>query len=472
MNGLNPLLARLQNEVVFVAPDREAWFETCLRSIFSHKHAEELTAPTDTDSFASSEDDGFWPPKDDWRSNYRPYVVKGGVLHIPVMGVLLNRFPWQLGQWATGYTYIYRAMIRGLEDPEVKKIAFVCDSPGGEASGNLELADQIFNRRGEKPMMAFANDRAFSAAYAVACSADKITMTRTGGVGSIGAYTLHIDYSEALSMAGIKVTFVKYGAMKTAGNPYEKLSRKAEQRIQMRIDRLGELFVGVVARNRGLDEQAVRDTEADCFGPEEAIEIGLADQMEVFEDAMIAYTEDGSSSDGEDNMTTPANATVKPGEQNPGGAKVLTQADLDAAVLAAVEKTKLETMSEAQKTAYAAAQTRMTAILGCDAAKKRPKAAMAVVQKMPDMTVEQASAFLLSLPEEAAPTTEQAAPKGGATGALFSAAMQGSQHPDLGAGDKGQGGQGEQATDDDLASQILADQHAATGYGKARQKAA
>src|SRR5688500_10303064 len=107
------------------------------------------------------------------------------------MGVLLNRFSYQLGHCATGYTYIERAVRRGMEDPEVKGIAFICDSPGGESSGVFELCDKITAYRGTKPMRAFASDRAYSACYMVACSANSITMTRTAGVGSIGVVTMH-----------------------------------------------------------------------------------------------------------------------------------------------------------------------------------------------------------------------------------------------------------------------------------------
>ena len=455
---MNPLLARLQHEVVHVAADRARWTESCLNALMTHERAADLTAPSDI-RMASSEDDGFWPPKDDWRANFRPYVVKNGVLLIPVFGVLLNKFPWQAGSWATGYTYIARALQRGLADEEVKKIAFLCDSPGGEASGNFELGDIIYNARGQKPMQAFADDRAYSAAYLIACSTNSITMTRTGGVGSIGAYAMHVDVSKALEQDGIKITFIKFGERKTDGNPYEKLSARAKLRIQERIDRLGNLFVEAVARNRGLEEQVVRDTEADCFGAEEALELGLADKVEVFENALIAFTEDTSDS-GDDEMTTQATAS---------GAKVITQADLDAAVAAATETARTTALAEANTAANSAAKARMTAILASEPAKKRQKAAMSVALNT-DLTVEQASTFLLSLDEETSPAPAATTQAGGATGALFAAAMNGGQHPEVGAGDAATQGQGN--ADDELAAQILRDHNLATGYSAPKQKAA
>ena len=143
----NPLLARLAQEEVLVAPERVEWFESCLRAVVSDDRAKLMLAePT----AARMVDDSFWPAPDDWRAELRPYIVKAGILHIPVHGVLLNNFGYQFGRYATGYQYIDRAFQRGLADPEVKGIAFVIDSPGGEVAGNFELVDRMYEARGQK----------------------------------------------------------------------------------------------------------------------------------------------------------------------------------------------------------------------------------------------------------------------------------------------------------------------------------
>jgi ClpP class serine protease len=68
-------------------------------------------------------------------------------------------------------------------------------------------------------MWAILNECAFSGAYAIASAADRITVPRTGGTGSIGVVWMHCDFSGALNDAGIKVTFVKRGARKIDGAP-------------------------------------------------------------------------------------------------------------------------------------------------------------------------------------------------------------------------------------------------------------
>ncbi|GJE45357.1 S49 family peptidase [Methylobacterium soli] len=296
----NPLLARFASRPSLVAPEMRDWFEGCLTATASHPRAAEML---EANAYA---EDGFWPAPDDWRAAYRPYVVRDGVLQIPVKGVLLHNFSFALGGWATGYVYIQRAFDRGLADPTVRGIALVCDSPGGHVAGNFDLVDRMFAARGTKPIRAFAHEAAYSAAYSIASAADQIVVSRTGGVGSIGVVAAHYDVSGAMEQAGVKVTFIYAGRHKVDGNAFEALPDDVKARFQARIDELYGTFVTTVARNRGLNEQAVRDTEALCFTAAEAVSNRLADSTGTLDDAVAAFAADCSPSQDEDNtMITP-----------------------------------------------------------------------------------------------------------------------------------------------------------------------
>jgi ClpP class serine protease len=65
-------------------------------------------------------------------------------------------------------------------------ILFDINSPGGAANGLMDLVDEIYESRGDKPIYAVANEFAFSAGYAIASAADKIFVSRTSGIGSVG----------------------------------------------------------------------------------------------------------------------------------------------------------------------------------------------------------------------------------------------------------------------------------------------
>lgn len=411
----NSLLARFDAQPALVAVEMQGIFESCVHQ--ASTMLDRLEAATEKPQMI----DDFWFADDDWRSFLRPYVVRDGILHIPVKGVLLHDFPYQFGGWATGYEYIWRAWERGENDDNVRGIAFVEDSPGGMVAGCFDLVDRIHGTEGRKPLRAYAQESAYSAAYAIASVADSITVSRTGGVGSIGVVTAHVDVSQAMEKWGYKVTFVHFGKHKVDGNAYEPLPEDVKQRIQARIDELGEIFVSTVARNRGMDATAIRDTEALCFTATQAVSNGLADDIGSLDDAVAAFAAELSLDEEEETMSG----------QNKESA--VDQAAIDTARTEGHAAGREEGLAAGKQEGLAAGVTaereRITAILGSNEAKTHPKAAMSVALKS-EMTVEQAKAFLADLPEEkAAPSGQQ---KSG-----FEAAMDQGDNPNL--GDPGEG---------------------------------
>ena len=402
---LETILANFQDNPSLVSEHQQATFNGCMNALASHEHIGALM------SDQAAED--FWFREDDWRARYRPYSIDAGILTIPVKGVLLHDFPWTIGGYATGYEYILKAFQRGQTDPNVRGIAFHIHSPGGDVAGCFDAVDKMYNAKGSKPVRAFAHEYAYSAAYAIATVADKIIMSRSGGVGSIGVVTSHFDHSKALEAEGIKVTFIQFGAHKTDGNPYQPLSKDAQERIQARINDLGEVFVASVARNRKMDSKKVRETEALTYSASEAISIGLADAVGPLDDAVAAFAADlNLAQQGEEQMT-----------------KENTAVD-EAAIKTAKDQRHAEGhvagLAEGTKIGAAQEQARISAILASDEAKKRPKAAMAAVKQ--GMPLDVATAFLAELDEEA--------PKGiVVTGAdQFISAVEGGA-PNISAGD-------------------------------------
>lgn len=353
----NPFIARFANEPALIAPGCESQFQALLGAVASHPALAEISTMERAEGAGD-----FWTelgPR--WSAILRPYVVVNGILQIPVKGVLLNDFPYALFDWATGYEYITEAFKRGMEDSNVKGIALVINSPGGMVAGCFDCVDKMYARREQKPVRAYAAEHAYSAAYAIFSVATHGTVARTGGVGSIGVVTSHVDVSKAMDEFGVKVTFIYAGKHKVDGNAYEPLPADVKAHIQGRIDELYGIFVQTVARNRSLDEQAVRDTEAQVFTASEATSNGLADDIGALDDALAAFAADLSNPQGDEEMSTPD----KP---------ALTQADIDNAVAAATanHETALATArTEAAATARTDERMRISAILGSEEAKGR-----------------------------------------------------------------------------------------------------
>lgn len=419
----NLLAARFANTPAMVAGDQADWMSSCLASVSAELKTIEARASAEPAALAY---DDFWPAADSWMARYRPYVVQNGTLLIPIKGMLLHDFGYQLHGWATGYVYIQKAFERGMADGSVQRIAMVIGSGGGEVAGCFDAIDRVFAMRGQKPVHAFVNEHAYSAAFAWATVADKITVTRTGGVGSVGVVTSHVDVSKMYEKAGIAVTLVHAGEHKVDGNPHEPLPEAVKNRMKARIDGLHTIFVSTVARNLALDEQAVRDTEALTYSAEEAVALGFAHEIRAFDEALAAFSGGLSPTVGEETMSQ---EDQKPQASQP-----------DAAALDTAR-------AEGRKEGAQAERERIQGILGCDEAKNRRDLAFHLSMNT-DQTVESAKGILAASPEK---VEKAAQPNGGQANAFEQAMQQG--NPELGADG---GGNDEQASQDVLMKEFRA----------------
>lgn len=212
-----------------------------------------------------------------------------GLAIIPVYDVLSYRpsgfFSFFFG--GTSYEEIRDEFRAAVNDPNVKAIVFDIDSPGGEVAGVFDLVDEIYQARGTKPIYAVANEDAYSAAYAIASAADKIFLSRTGEVGSIGVMAMHLDESGWDAQEGLKYTAIYAGARKNDFNPHEPLSAEAHNLAQADVNAAYDLFVETVARNRGMKAADVRATEAGTFKGKKAVDAGLADAVLPWDKAIL-----------------------------------------------------------------------------------------------------------------------------------------------------------------------------------------
>ena len=222
-----------------------------------------------------------------------PTSLTSNIAVISVSGTLVRRAAAvDAASGLTSYSAISAQLAQAVRDPAVNAILLDIDSPGGEAGGAFDLADQIVAARQIKPIWAVANDDAFSAAYAIASAATRVYVTRTGGVGSVGVIALHVDQSQRDAMNGLRYTAVYAGDRKNDMSPHAPLSTDAAQALQAEVDRLYGLFVSTVAVNRNLSAQDVQDTEAGLYFAQDAIDAGLADVVGTLDDALIALSEE------------------------------------------------------------------------------------------------------------------------------------------------------------------------------------
>ena len=219
-------------------------------------------------------------------------VSPDGIAIITISGTLVKKASWMDSESGlSSYGEIRTMLADARDDPGIRGILLDVDSPGGEVGGLFDLADEVYAVREQKPCYAIANDDAFSAAYALASCAQRLFVTRTGGVGSIGVIAVHMDQSGWDEKMGRKYTAVYAGARKNDYSTHQPLTNAARANLQDEIDRLYEMFVASVARGRDMSPALIRKTDASIYWGATAISAGLADQIGTFDDALAAVTQ-------------------------------------------------------------------------------------------------------------------------------------------------------------------------------------
>jgi ClpP class serine protease len=376
----------------------------------------------------------------------KSFAYVDGMAFIPITGILVNRFNWSWS-FLTGYNFIRSQMQAALADPDVELIVYDVNSGGGQVAGCFELANDIYASRAIKPSLAVVDAFCYSAAYALASSATKVIVTPSGGVGSIGAMAMHIDYSKVMEDWGLKITFIYSGDHKIDGNGYQALPAKVKAAIQEDVDFSRDEFVGLVARNRNLEYQAVFDTEADTYRPSEGLELGLIDAVKPPIEAILSFYKELSGSQTNQEITM---STTKQPDTNAPNAE--SAAALSEDEKTAQAKAQAEAQAQAATEARTAERARISAITGCDEAKDKTTLANHLALNT-DMTVEAAKGILSASPAHAT----VAAPTASALDTAMAATGGGA---DIKAGEDEAGGEHTSAS---RASEILAAQNLATG---------
>lgn len=202
-------------------------------------------------------------------------LLEGGVAVVPVSGPLEHHPTWC---WDS-YDDIGARVALALAADEVRALVLRIDSPGGVVAGSFELHRTIRRLRARhgKPVLAYADELAASAAYALACAADEIWLPDTGTVGSVGVILALLDTTEANRKAGVRVELVTSGQRKADTQPDRKLTSPIVRRAQDRVDYFAGIFVDLVAKARGLKRRDVSALEAGVYSGAAALEVGLAD---------------------------------------------------------------------------------------------------------------------------------------------------------------------------------------------------
>lgn len=169
--------------------------------------------------------------------------------------------------------------IGDAESSKAENIIFNFDTPGGEATEIATLAEMIHTST--KPTVAYVGAMAASAGYWMASAAERVIISSTGLVGSIGTVAT-IDLSE--DKDSIEIV--------SSQSPNKRLDPKSDDgkaSIQTMVDKMASVFIKDVAAYRGVSVSHVES----YFGKgglvlgQDAVTVGMADEVGNLESLLI-----------------------------------------------------------------------------------------------------------------------------------------------------------------------------------------
>ena len=200
---------------------------------------------------------------------------------------------------SAGETYIetmptIRELQKLRKDEDVKAVVIRVNSPGGSAFASEQIWHEIQLLKAEKPVVISMGGMAASGGYYISCGANKIVAEPSTLTGSIGIFGMIPDAQELLQdKVGLRFDVVKtnkhsdLGGPAVMGLPARSLDGSESAMLQAMIERGYDLFTKRVAEGRGISQDSVDVIgQGRVWTGEQAIKIGLVDQLGNLEDAI------------------------------------------------------------------------------------------------------------------------------------------------------------------------------------------
>ncbi|GBR19204.1 signal peptide peptidase sppA [Komagataeibacter nataicola NRIC 0616] len=178
------------------------------------------------------------------------------------------------------------ALKKAADDASVKGLVLEVNSPGGAVTGGEVLHDAVAAFARRKPVVVSMGSVAASAGYMVSVPASRIFANRSTLTGSIGVLLESPDVSGLLERVGVHVDQLVSGPMKGQPSAVQPLSPQGREMLQGVIADLYGFFVTVVAQDRHMPPERVRElADGRPYTGQQALGLGLVDQIGSLDDA-------------------------------------------------------------------------------------------------------------------------------------------------------------------------------------------
>jgi len=189
------------------------------------------------------------------------------------------------------------ALRQAVDDDRVKAIVLNIDSPGGEVTASDVIYNAVKNARAKKPVVIYMGSLAASGGFYVSCGGSWLIANETTLTGSIGVIIETVNYKDLMGKIGVSPVVFKSGKFKDMLSGSRDMTDDEKAYIQNMVTETYGKFVKIVADERKLPEQGLRDGIADgrVISGKDALDDKLINQLGQIEDAFAKARELGGA---------------------------------------------------------------------------------------------------------------------------------------------------------------------------------
>jgi protease-4 len=174
-----------------------------------------------------------------------------------------------------------------FKDKGTQGVILRINSPGGSPVQAQTIYDEMRRLRKkypEIPLYVVVEDICASGGYFVAAGADRIYVSKSSIVGSIGVLMNGFGFTGLMDKLGVERRLITAGAHKGMLDPFSPLSAQDKDYAQKLIDDVHQQFIAVVREGRGKRLKETPDMFSGLIWTgDKSVELGLADGFGTLE---------------------------------------------------------------------------------------------------------------------------------------------------------------------------------------------
>ena len=175
------------------------------------------------------------------------------------------------------------ALQAAFKDKNTQGVVVRINSPGGSPVQAQTIYDEMQRLRKKYPdipLYAVVEDVCASGGYFVAVGADRIYVSKSSIIGSIGVLMNGFGFTGLMDKLGIERRLITAGENKGMLDPFSPLDAKDVKHARQMVDDIHQQFIGVVREGRGKRLKETPDMFSGLIWTgQKSIDLGLADAL-------------------------------------------------------------------------------------------------------------------------------------------------------------------------------------------------